>query len=662
MARFFDHDDWATSFELSERNGSVRMPNSLFLRYLCALGVTEERGPDSDDRRREFLVWYAVWGRPNLNDLVNESENLFAEPWAQFFFESCPGIEEANGIALPQIAQTVWKMRPDIQADPQQNIFDPKARLNFLRWFYLSWPSEIQMRIPHFEKESARSLRAIPGTPFSLKVADLLWSGTSDQYLDPHFTPAQNEFRRLAIAFRFSAVVDLVLTDDEIKLFATESPSGVPWFFELMFLDNPRFATEYDWNKPSERQRFVREFFDRAADEYKIADWIRDFFQGRPLSRPTKTYRSLANASYQAPSIVPSARQVTIVGFGNAAIGTGEDTRTLAKSLKAAGLDINIYSIQIQGNDSFQREGLTYSNEISESLVVFAMPPINTATCLLTHGPNLFKSKKVIGYWPWETSEWKQDYAWVEDFIDEIWGISNFSAQAFHAHLSKPVYVLPLPLDMPKAPSASKTRDVFRFYFNFDFNSSLTRKNPQATIRAFKQAFPENEAVELQLKVMHIDPQSAPWKSIETLIAGDPRINVVSGEFSYSDNLSFLLNSDCYVSAHRGEGFGRTIAEAFWYGIPTICSAYSGNLDFCRPENSYLVSGQTVEVRPGEYPFAAGTLWFDPDLEFLSAQMREVFENPNAARKKAEIARSDIKKLSDIDICSQRFLRRIGAL
>ena len=50
-----------------------------------------------------------------------------------------------------------------------------------------------------------------------------------------------------------------------------------------------------------------------------------------------------------------------------------------------------------------------------------------------------------------------------------------------------------------------------------------------------------------------------------------------------------MTGCDCYVSLHRSEGFGLTLAEAMAYGRPVIATAYSGNLDFMDEHNSYLV-------------------------------------------------------------------------
>ena len=41
---------------------------------------------------------------------------------------------------------------------------------------------------------------------------------------------------------------------------------------------------------------------------------------------------------------------------------------------------------------------------------------------------------------------------------------------------------------------------------------------------------------------------------------------------------------DCYVSLHRSEGLGLTMAEAMAVGKPVVATAWSGNLDFMSDE------------------------------------------------------------------------------
>ena len=75
---------------------------------------------------------------------------------------------------------------------------------------------------------------------------------------------------------------------------------------------------------------------------------------------------------------------------------------------------------------------------------------------------------------------------------------------------------------------------------------------------------------------------------------------------------------------------------------PVIATAYSGNLDFMTPENSYLVDYVKGTVPKGCDPYPAGSQWADPNLEQAAALMRRVVEATSEAQQKASQARRDI--------------------
>ena len=60
---------------------------------------------------------------------------------------------------------------------------------------------------------------------------------------------------------------------------------------------------------------------------------------------------------------------------------------------------------------------------------------------------------------------------------------------------------------------------------------------------------------------------------------------------------------DCYVSLHRSEGFGLTVAEAMLLGKPVIATRYGGTLEFMNDDNAYLVDWEPTEVGEGAYPY-----------------------------------------------------------
>ncbi len=66
---------------------------------------------------------------------------------------------------------------------------------------------------------------------------------------------------------------------------------------------------------------------------------------------------------------------------------------------------------------------------------------------------------------------------------------------------------------------------------------------------------------------------------------------------------------DAYLSLHRSEGFGLTIAEAMLRGKPVVATAYSGPRDWLSERNSFEVDWREVPIGPGNEPYPAeGTL------------------------------------------------------
>ena len=60
---------------------------------------------------------------------------------------------------------------------------------------------------------------------------------------------------------------------------------------------------------------------------------------------------------------------------------------------------------------------------------------------------------------------------------------------------------------------------------------------------------------------------------------------------------------------------------------PVIATAYSGNLDFTRPENTLLVDYHLTPVRDGEYLEWEGQHWAEPSVEHAAAHMRRLYDD-----------------------------------
>jgi glycosyltransferase involved in cell wall biosynthesis len=123
-------------------------------------------------------------------------------------------------------------------------------------------------------------------------------------------------------------------------------------------------------------------------------------------------------------------------------------------------------------------------------------------------------------------------------------------------------------------------------------------------------------------------------------------IQIVSERLPSDRVAGLYAGADAYVLASRGEGWGRPYMEAMAMGLPTIGSRWSGNLDFMHDANSWLVDGDLVPVPvdaeffPGRH--CEGHRWFQPSVDSLAAQLRDIAGNPDAARAKAAGARDEL--------------------
>ena len=105
--------------------------------------------------------------------------------------------------------------------------------------------------------------------------------------------------------------------------------------------------------------------------------------------------------------------------------------------------------------------------------------------------------------------------------------------------------------------------------------------------------------------------------------------------------MALVAVADCYVSLHRTEGLGLTMAEAMAVGTPVVATAYSGNLDFMSQRSAMLVPAEEVEVGPGHYYPAHGH-WAEPDLDAAAAMMRGVAGDPELRRRLASAAAEEL--------------------
>jgi hypothetical protein len=224
-----------------------------------------------------------------------------------------------------------------------------------------------------------------------------------------------------------------------------------------------------------------------------------------------------------------------------------------------------------------------------------------------------------IAYWYWEFDSIPE--SWVEHArqVDEVWAATEFVARGLRARLSVPVRTL-FP-GVKLAPYEKRERayfglsdEPFTFLFMFHMMSVMERKNPLGLIRAFKTAFRPDEPVRLVLKSSYGDRHPAQLQELRDTAAG-ANIVVIDQVYSPDDVLSLMDACDAYVSLHRSEGLGLTMAEAMLMGKPVIATNFSGNVDFMDDSNSLLVPYELVKLGWPIPPYDGHLEWAQPSVE-----------------------------------------------
>lgn len=238
-----------------------------------------------------------------------------------------------------------------------------------------------------------------------------------------------------------------------------------------------------------------------------------------------------------------------------------------------------------------------------------------------------FKNGRMIGYFAWELAAPPTAWPKYDDFWDEIWTPSTFSAQSLAKHYDCPIRVVPHVVMNEGTPRLwRKGQEPLTFLTMADARSSFVRKNPRAVIAAFRQAFPKETDVALVVK-LQTSRSSSELENIFTEIGGDQRIRVIQETLERSDINRLFTSCHVYVSLHRAEGFGLPILEARTFGLATIATAYSGNLDFMTPRDSILIPYKPITMWDEGGVYGQVT-WADPDVSAAADAMRSLYELP----------------------------------
>lgn len=459
----------------------------------------------------------------------------------------------------------------------------------------------------------------------------------------------------------------------EGSIFEPESARAfVEWLNRPAKIGAPTAVTRYLHELYSQRHDLRRAFPDLdGTDAPRFIDWARRH-GAEQVPIPEQLLPPLqASPNGTAPQEAGDAPVpedagnlgVNVAGYFRSELGVGEAGRQVISALDA--LNVAVAPVGLSAPSS--RQGHEFA-----SFGVFEPPfPINLI-CVNADmlplfaedaGPQFFENRYSIGYWWWEVSEFPERFRGSFDHLDEIWVATQHIADAISRVSSVPVVKVTLPVSIPSVAKMGRAElglpEDFVFLFVFDYNSVFERKNPLAAIEAFRSAFLPGSGASLVLKC--INHEQHPDKHAQLLLAADshPDVHVIDRYVSVKEKNAMIAGCDCYVSLHRSEGYGLTMAEAMYLGKPVIATGYSGNLDFMTPQNSYLVDYRLRPIGPDADPYPPTAEWAEPDVEDAARLMRRVFDQEEEARRRGARAARDIRRNHSPHAAGRKMVERL---
>jgi glycosyltransferase involved in cell wall biosynthesis len=328
----------------------------------------------------------------------------------------------------------------------------------------------------------------------------------------------------------------------------------------------------------------------------------------------------------------------------SSASGLGNSARLCADQLVARGYSVSSKDVApffgVGDDVGFASNA---ANDSGASIAIYHLNPPKLLAGIMRAGLRQYYGTYNIGYWAWELETLPREWVNAIRFVDAIMVPSEFCRAAIARYTDKPVAVVPHPLQSVRLPPP-RTRDEsqpFTVLSMLNFGSSFLRKNPYAVLRAFTLAFGADPNARLIFKTSGGHRFAGELAQLRANASGMTNVEIIDEIWSEERLNASYRKADAYLSLHRSEGYGLTIAEAMMMDCPVVVTGWSGNLDFCTEETAFLVRHSLTAFDDDDpsYEGVTGAQWAEPSVEDAARLLRLLRDEPALARRKAEAAR-----------------------
>ncbi|MCP4368491.1 MAG: glycosyltransferase [Deltaproteobacteria bacterium] len=342
--------------------------------------------------------------------------------------------------------------------------------------------------------------------------------------------------------------------------------------------------------------------------------------------------------------------KVKYYGYVFDASGYGNAARGYIHALNVAGVSLSVTNLSNNGKQ--------VKDPLVESLIDKPICP----DFHIFHGipwgweRHLTNLSNTIAMTVWETDTMPHHWLRILNRVREVWLPSDFNISAFKQRLKVPLFKLPHALfsngtnGQFREPKQLQgiAEDIFVFYSIFEWQD---RKNPLGLIESYLRAMKGDEKTLLFIKTNPSAAQVA-YKDLEKLYkktASKAHVEICCEGWPDGEIESLHQRGDCYVSLHRGEGWGIPVFVAASKGKPIIATNYSGPIEFLNPDYHFLVRYQLTEVRQGYVYYHSRMHWAEPDVHHAAELIRWVNDNRGQAIEKAKKFAQKIKDEYSLD-------------
>ncbi len=364
--------------------------------------------------------------------------------------------------------------------------------------------------------------------------------------------------------------------------------------------------------------------------------------------------------------------RIKYVGPAKDYSGYGEAVRHDIAALIGAGLDLSteipVYTPQFS---DFGRLG--------EMAVERENAPLGYKIKILHTTPNVYRNfmefdKYHVGRAFWETDKVPLEFAQNLQLMDEIWTGSKYNEAAIrNAGVTKPIHIIPEAIDDSLnideiTPFITDCDGTFKFYSIFEWTE---RKNPKALLEAYWRAFEGKKGVSLIIKTyvdnFHPEKKKEIDREIRKLKA---RLDLKSYApvWLYRKLMDrrhiyrFHKSGDCFVSLHRGEGWGIPQMEALLLEKPIISTNAGGVHEYLTDKKDALLlpykMTPVANSRNLQW-YTPDQKWADVDIEAAIEAMRWVFQNKDKAKKIGKAGRKRIIEVSGLKAVGEKMRERL---